>query len=425
MRITRRDFLKAAAAGTVLTGIGLPGSVFAAKQKTIKIGFLAPLTGECSGWGLPGLYGCEIWVEEVNAAGGIKVGGDQYLLELVSFDDEYHVDKALQGFKKLVMEHDVKIILMLGGDTVPPVKRFMTKKKMLTTTLIPSDLGPEVPYLLAPCECHPIHVVPSALWMIENIPNLETFAMIAQQDAIGITSIATYRALFEAAGIKQIGENIFDVSTTDFAPIVSSLVAKKPDVFCMDALYSDFVNLVCVETYNKGYKSEMITCACDNYKAIIEKTSKEFMEGYLHDFPDFDDPAMNAPYINFKKPNEFFEEYNKRHPGTWGAVSWEYAAILELWKSAAEKAGSIEPMDVLDEMKAGGKAPHAFGDAIWWGKELFGIDNALVGNWPAVRCENGKMKIKEFRFIPEWLDANMDILIKHFEKLNQMYYQRT
>ena len=44
MGITRRDFLKAAAAGTVITGIGLPGIAFGADKK-VKIGFLAPLTG--------------------------------------------------------------------------------------------------------------------------------------------------------------------------------------------------------------------------------------------------------------------------------------------------------------------------------------------------------------------------------------------
>ena len=74
MGITRRDFIKAAAAGTVLTGIGLPSIAFGA-QKKVKIGFLAPLTGEVAGWGLPGLYGCEIWGEWVNAAGGVKIGG--------------------------------------------------------------------------------------------------------------------------------------------------------------------------------------------------------------------------------------------------------------------------------------------------------------------------------------------------------------
>ena len=75
---------------------------------------------------------------------------------------------------------------------------------------------------------------------------------------------------------------------------------------------------------------------------------------------------------------------------------------MDIWKAAAEKAGSVEPQDVLKAMKEGGRAPHIFGEATWWGKELFGVDNALVGNWPVVVLENGKATIKEYRSIPDW-----------------------
>ena len=83
-------------------------------------------------------------------------------------------------------------------------------------------------------------------------------------------------------------------------------------------------------------------------------------------------------------------------------MSWEYASIMDLWSAAAEKAGTIEPGTVLDAMKAGGKGKHIFGEANWWGKDLFGIDNALVGNWPVVVIEDGKAMIKEYKSIPDW-----------------------
>jgi branched-chain amino acid transport system substrate-binding protein len=108
------------------------------------------------------------------------------------------------------------------------------------------------------------------------------------------------------------------------------------------------------------------------------------MEGFIFQFPDFDDAALSDPKINFQDSSGFYAEYSKRWPGEWGAVSWEYASILDLWRAGAEKAGSIEPTDVLAGMKAGGTGKHAFGEASWWGKELFGIDNALVGDWPVV-----------------------------------------
>jgi len=146
--------------------------------------------------------------------------------------------------------------------------------------------------------------------------------------------------------------------------------------------------------------------------------------GFLASFADGKAFAANmglAPEVIAKT----FAEYNKRWPGEWGAVSWEYASILDLWRAGAEKAGSIEPTDVLPAMKAGGKGLHAFGEAEWWGKELFGIDNALVGDWPVVQIQNGKAKIVEFKSIPAWWEKNKDIMIKHFEALGEMWYQRS
>ena len=148
------------------------------------------------------------------------------------------------------------------------------------------------------------------------------------------------------------------------------------------------------------------------------------MEGFIFQFPDFDDPALNGDNINFEDPNGFYAEYNARHPGQWGAVSWEYAAIIDLWKAAAEKAGSADPDAVVTAMKDGGTGKHAFGDAQWWGTELFGIDNALVGDWPVVAIEDGKAVIKGFKSIPDWYEKHGDLLIKHMKAYDQMWNQR-
>lgn len=423
MGITRRDLLKASGAMAAIGGIGLPMGL-SAKTKTVKIGFLAPLTGEVAAWGLPGLYGCEIWAKNVNAAGGVKIGGDNYLVEFVSFDNEYLPDKALQGFKKLVAEEDVKFVMMLGGDTWPPVQRFANQRGMLSSTLLPSDLSPQSPYHLAPCEVHPIYNVTGVQWLAEQFPDKKRAVICAQNDSLGLPSVATYLAAFEAEGIDVVDQNIFDPATTDFAPIVSSLLAKKPDIFCLDTCYADYVNLITEQLYHQKFKGKIISCTFDNYADVIEKTSKQFVEGFIFQFPDFDDPALNKGFINFKNPNGFYDQYVKAHPGTWSAVSWEYASIMDLWSAAAQSAGSIEPQKVLKAMKSKPTAPHAFGDADWWGKELWGIDNALVGNWPVVAIKDGRARITEFKSIPAWWSKHGKLLIKHMEAMKLMHYQQ-
>jgi len=421
----RRDFLSTTAAVTIMAATGAPKFAYG-QEKVVKIGFLAPLTGAVAAWGKPGLDGCQIWADWKNAEGGVKVGADSYKVEFVAYDEEYDPGKARTGAAKLIKEDGVKFVMMLGGDPWPGAQPVVEQDGMLVSTLLPSDLTPDTKTLIAPCEVHPIYNVTGVEWLAANKPDAKTAVICAQDDSLGKPSVATYLAAFEAAGIEVVDDPLFfDPATTDFAPVMTKLLAKKPDIVCLDTCYADYVHPLCEQAFQQGFKGTMISCTADFYQKIIEKTSKEFMEGFIFQFPDFDDTKLNDPGINFPKPNEFYAEYVKRY-GTdgWSAVSWEYSSIMELWAAAATKAGSLEPADVLKAMKEGGKGKHIFGDADWWGTELFGIDNALVGNWPVVVIENGKAVIKEYRSIPDWWSKHKDLLIKHMTALGQMWNQR-
>ena len=300
-RIGRRTFLGTTAAGAALAG-GLVPSTAAAATKTVKIGFLAPLTGEVAAWGLPGLYGCEIWAEKVNAAGGVQIGDDTCTFEFVSYDNEYAPEKARAGATKLIFEDEVKFIMMLGGDTWPAVQPIANKSGMLVSTLLPSDLSPDTTTLIAPCEVHPIYNVTGVWWLADQMPDLKSAVICAQDDALGRPSVATYLAAFEAHGIDVLDTVFFDLSTTDFAPVMTSMLAKNPDILCLDTAYADYVHPLCEQAYQQGFKGKIISCTADFYEKIVEKTSKEFMEGFIFQFPDFDDPALNQEGINFAAP---------------------------------------------------------------------------------------------------------------------------
>jgi branched-chain amino acid transport system substrate-binding protein len=133
---------------------------------------------------------------------------------------------------------------------------------------------------------------------------------------------------------------------------------------------------------------------------------------------------LNDQQINFQNPNGFYEEFCTRFPGTWSAVSWQYVSVLDIWKSAVERCRSFEPATVMAMMKVGGRSRNVFGDAIWWGRELFGIDNALVGYWPVVKIQNGRARIVEFGSILDWWSAHKEVLIRHMRKMGLMWDQR-
>jgi branched-chain amino acid transport system substrate-binding protein len=315
---------------------------------------------------------------------------------------------------------------MVGGnDLTEAVRRIVNQHKMLVATLLPSDLTPDTPTLVAPSEVHPIYNVTGVDWLKRQDPSLKTAAICKQDDLHGWPSIATYRAAFEAAGIDLIAEHLFPVETTEFGPIVDRLMDQQPDILCWDTAYEPFMHALTKEAYRRGFKGRLLSCTCDNYQALVAQTSVEFMEGFVFQFPDFDDPKLADSQVNFEEANGFYQDFCERFPHTWSAVSWEYASTLELWKMAVQRARTFYPFALLAMMKFGGVGHHAFGEATWWGDELFGIDNALVGYWPVVMIQDGKARIQEFSSILDWWARHREILLRHMRELNLMWDQRT
>lgn len=285
-------------------------------REKVRVGVLTPLTGDSSAWGRPGVEGCKIWADRINAQGGLKIGNQRRLVEIVAFDDERDPARALVGAKHLVLEQNAKIIMMLGGDIVPAVSNFLTRSKMLATTMLPSDLSPDTPYLIAPCEVHPIYVTTGVNWLAQNRPELKTVAMCAQKDAIGLPSAATYRAAFEAAGIRVVRDIMYTESAQNMVGIVDAMLANEPDILCWTTSYEPFVHALTEIAFKRGFKGQILSCTCDNYPELIGKTSREFMEGLLFQFPDFDDPALEALDIGFDNPAAFYHEFNQRFPAS-------------------------------------------------------------------------------------------------------------
>ena len=106
------------------------------------------------------------------------------------------------------------------------------------------------------------------------------------------------------------------------------------------------------------------------------------------------------------------------------AVSCDYVAALDIWLSDVKKADTLSAVSVLATMKQMKDVKHVFGLAKWRGEELFGISNALVGDWPFVEIQNQKAHIVEFGSISQWLNRNVTHLKAEMECLSQLWDQR-
>lgn len=394
-----------------------------AAEQPVNVGFLGPLSGPAQTWGSPGLDGCKIWVDSVNATGGLRIGTQRRHVNLIAFDCEDSPDAMLRGARKLIEEDKAQFLMTLGGEPLHAIQPYLNAQRILTSTLLPSDLSPDTPFLIAPSEVHPVYAVTGVANLCTRTKP-KSVALCAQIDAMGLPSLATYRAAFEAEGVHICQEVQYATDDDDADRIVSTMMQQKPDVLCWCTSYTPMVHALTKAAFRAGFKGELLSCTADGYQALIAQTSAEFMEGFTFQFPDFDDPALSGQAFFFNQPKQFYSEYNRRFPNNWSAVSWEYVAILEIWKAAVEQAFTTNSVSVMAAMKQTGQVTHAFGRAQWWGKELFGVDNALIGDWPVVQILNGKARIIEFGSVSDWLSNHGDRLQKEMEALGQMWFQR-
>ncbi len=93
---------------------GQPAAAKPAGQgEPIKIGAVVPLTGRYAALGTQVRPGYEIAVEDINAAGGVEVGGVRRPLELKILDDESDPAKTVQRLESLASAD--KVVAYLGG----------------------------------------------------------------------------------------------------------------------------------------------------------------------------------------------------------------------------------------------------------------------------------------------------------------------
>ncbi len=83
----------------------------AAYGGVIKIGHVAPLTGDIPKVGEEGKYALEMWLEDLEKAGGLEVGGVKYKVEVIHEDNESKAESAANATSKLIAEDKVLAII--------------------------------------------------------------------------------------------------------------------------------------------------------------------------------------------------------------------------------------------------------------------------------------------------------------------------
>jgi branched-chain amino acid transport system substrate-binding protein len=411
--------------------------------ETINVGFLCALSGPDAGWGLPGVTGNTIWIDAVNKTGGLLVGGVRYPLKMYEFDDEAIASKALQGARELVLEHDVKFISAIGGDAAKATAPFLTEHKVIYASLVPTDCDPNRPYVVAGGDITPQCNMFNALIAKMNLPSEEEMGRplryaLTTQDCIMSRQVGAWEiGAAKAMGFEIVYEEFFGVETTDFAPIVTAVMASKPDVISLCEAWPEYQTMLWEQLYLQGYEGVVVQNYAD-WETNLTKIPAEYAAAQkgIDSFPLMDDPWWGE--TSWQK--SFTNVWNARYgPGApedvkrrMTGIDWDHMIWLIPWCIGAQIAGKETPGEwpsndaVLEALRAQESFPTILGPGHMSGKEMFGIDNMIEEPVPMCMFDlkaTDKRIVAHLNFEP-WYEAIKGVVIKAVEERGQMYYQR-
>ena len=236
-RSTHKDIMRftSSAAGLAVALLSLDVAAAAAPaDPVIKIGHVAATSGPIAHLGKDNENGARMAVEELNAKGGVMVGGKRYRIELDAEDDAGDPRQGTAAAQKLI---DAKVVGVVGhetsGTTIPASRLYF-------------DAG--IPQI-SPSASNPQYTHQGYNTAFRNIANDEQLGAALAKYAVQIGKAQRIAVVDDRTAygkglrdefvknVKRLGSSSAIVSTqytndkaTDFSAILTAIKATKPDL---------------------------------------------------------------------------------------------------------------------------------------------------------------------------------------------------
>ncbi len=345
----RRTILKLAAA-TALAGTMAFGGAQAAD--TIKIGASAPKTGPLAGGSTVTHWpNIKLWVEQVNARGGLQLKSGKAKLELVEYDDQTNPGEAIKNIQRMATQDKVDFIIAPYGTafnlaTAPIFDKYGYPQIAVSAI---SDQIPELTkryprlfFTLGTTTAF-AQAVADILVQMKNDGKIGSkVAMVNVADAFGIELAAAARPIFKKAGLDVVYDKSYPLGTQDLSPIVKGAKASNPDSFVAWSYPPDTFGLTqqaIIQNLDvKAFYTAVATCFPAYGGKFGSKVNGNLGAGGINP----DTPAMQAYAAAHKKIT------GKDADGWASATTY---ASLEILEQAIEGVGSADRDAVTDYIK--------------------------------------------------------------------------
>jgi branched-chain amino acid transport system substrate-binding protein len=215
-------------AGACWLGVQLLGSTcFAAGEaQTIKIGAIFSVTGPASFLGAPESKTAKMFVDKINASGGVL--GQK--LELIIKDSSGSPEKAVSFAKQLIEEDKVLAIIgpSTSGETMQ-IKKLCEENQMILVSCAAADaiVNPLAKYVFKT----PQKDSQAATWIYRTMKaqGISKVAILTGNDGFGASGKKQLEELAKTEGIEIVADEVYDKQATDLTDILTK-VKSTPGV---------------------------------------------------------------------------------------------------------------------------------------------------------------------------------------------------
>jgi len=238
----------------VATVLSLAGCGPAA-TKTIKVGVIAPMTGDVKTFGESTKNGVQMAVDEWNAKGGIM--GKQ--IEIVAGDDKNDPTEATTAATKLIKQDKVKFIVgSVASKCSIPISDVANTSKVVmisgtsTNPKVTVADGKRKPYAFRACFIDPPQGSAMAKFALETL-KIKKAAIFYDNGNDYVKGLAEFfKAAFEKGGGTVNVFEAYSKDDTDFSALITKVMADSPDMLYLPDYYNK-VNVMAQQAGDAGF----------------------------------------------------------------------------------------------------------------------------------------------------------------------------
>jgi branched-chain amino acid transport system substrate-binding protein len=357
----KSEIVRVAAAATKQVCVGAigVGLVFGAgtaalafqEDGTVRIGMLESQTGQYAPFGLPGVWGSRIAIDEINEAGGVLIDGQKVKIEIVPSpngeDAGGDPGHAVALVRKFVFDDQVLLIKGLSSsNTGQAVFNYLNELNSQGNPIVVHSSAVGAPGLGAISEWGFRNTF-SENYVVEGMvkalkeQGVETAGFYIMQDNVYYPSIVetAIKPALEAEGIEIVSVTEGVSSDTNFSRQVNELRSANPDAVYVLANTLPAINFM-KEARRRGLSPQYFIGGIAQLTADTLKSGADAVDGML--MVGSYDPASESVLA-------FAEEYRSRHGQDISLFAVNAYEAIYMIKEALENADIKNTRDTLDE----------------------------------------------------------------------------